>query len=230
MSSDVSECNALVIYIDIYGFSSLLEQSSTALNNKDLPINKKAIVIKLTHIWQDVSGIINSDYTNAYFFSDSLFLMYNMMQYNGTHFIRDVISDVSKIMDIYLDNALLVRGACAQGKVYFTGSLLIGDPVLDAVALEETVNPAPFTIIPLSAINNLIDSQGPFTQVKSYVIPTKSGTGIVDCIIILPNNIRKYRELVKYYSRHFMSMNIFDKAKFWHDTDVLLTKLINVEE
>lgn len=132
-----------VIFLDVYGFTDLAERDC------------KGTIRRLHSCYRDIRRLEwTGQPPKTFTFSDSTYLFYEAR--GQTHKIRVIekfVTDIERIMSIFADQCLPLRGGCAYGEVAMSRTSLVGEPLARAYRYEGMV-PAPLVLLPQQEVMN----------------------------------------------------------------------------
>ena len=132
--------NAWVVFLDIYGFSYMLEGSQTDTIHKTM-LKCYSAVYKLLRPVKDKYLL---------YFLDSIFLVFPVEPLEHKAILmRQCINKAVDIMGVFVNNGFPLRGGMAYGEICHSANLLIGKAVVNAVKYESLVE-APLLVLPFS--------------------------------------------------------------------------------
>jgi hypothetical protein len=226
MTKGSLENQCLVVYLDVLGFAEIINEDISKIDD-------------LLNVWHWIkNNCSKKDGVITYLFSDSTFVLYPLFLQNKIkpEMISRCINDTSKIMNEFLTHDFFVRGAISFGKVKFTGNLVAGKSVVNAVRYEEKYCPCPFVIFPSKEYNELKK----MIELNSLIMPkinfykdtinSKDEKEALNCNIILPTDDTKYVSLIEKNRNKYLTEGPFDKGKFWNTTYTIINNLINSEK
>ena len=130
-----------VVYLDVYGFAAMVDtDANAAIVARSLSTCHKRSIEFLT------SGELVPE---IYMFSDSVYLFYPVLErrhkYNPV--LETCFLQVRKVLDIFTDDRLPLRGGIAYGNVWRSKIVLIGPPIARAHSNEARIR-APVVWLP----------------------------------------------------------------------------------
>jgi hypothetical protein len=171
--------NCWVIYLDIYGFS---HQVRTARKNE-------------THEkLRDCLNRIKSRTAQYKFIlhclSDSIFIVAPTRTKRDFATLRNSISITKDALDDLVAAGFLPRGALSHGQIFGSQQIILGDPIIDAVALERNLS-VPAVFVPTRTLMH-------YAGILSYECdaPTKD-FGLIRAHPIFPRTTGPFRTMVE---------------------------------
>lgn len=138
-----------VVFLDIYGFKAIIE-------NSDI----EEILEKLSECNCKINTIVSAiePIPTIYSLSDSIFLFYpvEIPSLQRISILTKCIIDLQKIMLEFIAKDFPLRGGISFGEVSFGSNYLIGKPVINAVKYEQQI-PAPFVWLPACELTKAED-------------------------------------------------------------------------
>lgn len=172
---DLHSFNAWVTYLDIWGFSNEVERTPA----QDLHYRLSGLV-------KDCSKRLVSDPTispKAFFFSDSLFLAFDIPRCGGALQAFEACRDrTQEVIQTYLEHDFLPRGGIAYGQVTIAEGILVGLPVVRAAKCEQALT-APIVILPFHELERCFANELPLSRSDCSIVPTRSG-GLVRAYLV----------------------------------------------
>ena len=194
--------NAWVAFLDVYGFTALLEKNDFLTLHENLLKGHEFIKTRI------------NDNPNArvFYFSDSIFLIYKIDEPNEKGKILNIlINDIRKIMGCFIELELPLRGALSYGEVVYSENVVVGKPIVTAYQTELKV-PCPLFFIPSCEIEDtehkLRDlSQDNILKLKKEI--PKYGR------FVCPFPIEEYYDSVRKYFHNYAKNGPDEPAKAW---------------
>ncbi len=216
-SNKPTKSNALIIYIDILGFSASV---SSAVENNITSLLR--VWLKIKNYYQKNSSVILN------FFSDSLFIAYLVPSKTSINYkLSKLTQDLENVYDFYFDENFLIRGGIAYGEIHYNPNLLVGIPVIDAVYYESQINPGPFIIFPTKELAK-IEHKELFGELKNPIeLELKNNLGKMNCNIILPSDMSNFMLKIKELKTQYLTNGPYKFGAFWSSQYDLLIKIKN---
>jgi hypothetical protein len=218
---NINQDFGFVLFFDVFGFSSIVRQKDDK------------IITKLLNIWRFIDKSIVKKDVHAYLFSDCGFLFYptdNKIKNNGV-VLEKCVDDTQILMNRFLEKDLFLRGGISYGKVNYNNRIIIGEPILEAVAIEKDYCPGPFIIIPQKEINRAnLNSEIIRVIKKSRIISLKKGKGEMLGSVILPNDKVRFMDKINLQSKKYLENGPFELGQYWRETRDLVIRYSNTED
>jgi hypothetical protein len=167
--------NAWVTYLDIWGFSHEVERTPA----EDLHQRLSSLV-------KECSDRLASDPSispRTFFFSDSLFLAFDIPRCGGSLDAFEACRDrTQEAIQIYLAHDFLARGGIAYGEVAIAEGILVGLPVVRAAKCEQALT-APIVILPTHEMERCFRDESPIPKSNCPIVPTRNG-GLVRAYLV----------------------------------------------
>jgi hypothetical protein len=167
--------DAWITYIDIWGFSHLVEHTK--------PEELHTRLEQTVHECTRVLNSSNPEPPRIFFFSDSLFLAFDIprcgQRFQAFETCRDKTQEV---IQIYLDQDFFPRGGMAFGNIAVAEGILFGQPVVRAARYEHALT-APLVMLPMLEAQLCFRENSPLTHKECSVVPTRNG-GLVKALLI----------------------------------------------
>jgi hypothetical protein len=184
---------AIVVYLDILGFSSLMHINGPA-----------DTIAKLLDVWKQMKD----------FYSDSVFISY-ILKKKKEDTLNNCFEDLEVIYDIYFKMDFFLRGGISCGIINYTNNLIVGEPVVSAVKYESELNPGPIIIFPTIEYKKIYD-HATFSPIKKSIqIETKDPQGMMDCFAIIPRDVNNYIYKIKSLQTHYAQDGHYQLALYW---------------
>ena len=181
----------LVAYFDCYRFSPLANE-----------LNLTNLMTLLDDLQSLLDSVVKQKEMELQLFSDFGFLIYDISIYlkpKGKYNVREAINNFIDVLirfcDIYLERDILLRGGVSFGSVMSANNRVVGEPVIQAVRIEQKCI-APIILIPAKVLFNIADP--PWFNV--FQIPMKDNF-VFDAMPIFPTDIRNYLIILKEMQR-----------------------------
>lgn len=205
----IEDDKSFVAFLDIYGFSALV---NTSVNTEN--------VIKGLEKYSEAVCKFLSDRGNEYLlFSDSIFIRQAAPLSEFTKELDKMIHTVSHVQNIAANHGFALRGSIAYGKGIFRRNFVIGDAVIRAHNNERLLR-QPLVILPFCEIPDGQPRVGHYKYIE-----TRDG-GLIYGLPIYPEPIDGYIKLVEEKLGMCLRRGESNFARTWHDT----LKLINEKD
>lgn len=180
--------NAWVTYLDIWGFSHEVERTPPT-----------EIYDRLSNMVTKYSNRLAADPSilpETFFFSDSLFLVFDVSRCGGRLQAFEACRDrTQEMIQTYLDAKFLTRGAIAYGEVAVGKGILLGPPVVRAAKWEQALT-APIVILPMAEIERCFKEAPPLAASNLSIVSTSNG-GLVRAYLVHATHISDQIQAVK---------------------------------
>jgi hypothetical protein len=133
----------IVCYIDLLGFGSAISKVS---RNKD----ELTRILNLLKECQDKIKLQQSRNLEFQFLSDSIFFATKNID---AHSITSAVSCCQDISMFFAMNGFMVRGGMASGLCHISSSIILGEPVVKAVKIEEKISEFPRIVVARSTMD-----------------------------------------------------------------------------
>lgn len=199
MRLTATKTQGYVVFLDIYGFSFLKYT--------------KKIFGRLMKCHRHVEHIIDDALTKAFFFSDSIFILYKApKKENRIQVLRQIKADIENIMGFYLKNDFALRGSLGYGEVKFNDRLIIGKAAVNAYINEQKIS-LPIFWIPYNELDD--PEREAFGKYEDNIVDLKSPYYKMYGYQIMPYPIEEFKSYVE-KQRHFYLLNgPPEPAKAW---------------
>lgn len=143
-------CHGWVVFLDIYGFSFMIE------SNEASEIHRK---LSLCH--SDINNLLKTTtyQYKTYFFSDSIFVVFPLINQADNQYHKDkeeimkhCLNKAQDIMGICVKHDFPVRGGMAFGEIRYSDNLLIGRAVVKAHTYETMIE-VPLLVLPYNELS-----------------------------------------------------------------------------
>jgi hypothetical protein len=219
----IVQTDGWVIYADVFGFTSMIEskRSLTSVLNRLVECFKR--------IERELGS--SSKVLRIFEFSDSIFLFHSVEDSQNKYVVlQECIEVMTKVMGIFVDNKLPLRGGISFGTVSMTNNLLIGKPVVNAVTYEKLV-PAPLLLLPgcecISKTGSL--SLHPLAPRGFSKIELKDGS-IVEAKLFYPSPPDDFVQMVDQMCRQYSLVGPWKFAQAWIAAKSYIDKWCRVQE
>lgn len=208
--------NYIVAYMDVYGFKAIIQSS-----HKDEVKWINDLSKRVSQAHKNMLNLIKDkpEYKpRVYIFSDSIGLCYKILDPRDRILIaKSCVADVSRILDIFLDVDLPLRGAIACGPTICRKYQIIGKPLVRAVAYENMLN-APLVLLPKREIvDDLPKSyRGEMKALRFDIIPLKENGEILGSLIF-PRNIDIFSNILSDKVSEFLTYGPYNVSPAWHN-------------
>lgn len=204
-----------VIFLDIYGFSSIVE--SWAIERESDPTYTEGVECLISAQQSAISVHSSGPCVPQIFkFSDSLFLFYEVAPGEDKYIVLEkCFEQIKTVMSIYATEGLPLRGGIAYGKVWWTQELLIGQPVFKAYKYEQEI-PAPVVWLPAHECRSHPHSIIPDSIAPYFKEITKKDGSPVLGVPLMPYDISAFAKLVNdMYLKYVILSEPSGAAKTW---------------
>lgn len=206
------------MYLDVYGFSAKVEAGLTPVVQRDLvATHKKARQLVRARSPQTVYSFISDSTCLVYPVSDQTEMMSELDR---------CASDVSRIMDLFFERDLPVRGCVTFGEVVYGDNILVGKPVVRAVKMEEAL-PFPLVVVPLREVyspetgRSELDDWGRHTLADDVVVRPE---GRMSAYLIFPSLLDEFGRYVADNLKQRLTFGPPNAALGWALANEYLTK------
>jgi hypothetical protein len=198
--------DAWVVFLDIYGFSSMIKTCEPdALHNT------------LLSVYEDIRHYMcnNTVLENyLYSFSDSIFIIFPCLDLGVKgDVLHGCIPTIRNILGLSIKKNLPMRGALAYGKVSYDTNLVVGYPVLNAYKYEQSL-PCPLLFLPYRELEFTEYEKDDFQS--EDIIIMKDGTPMAG-ILIPPFPIELLYETIKSNYKKYIMDGVPGPAKAWYE-------------
>lgn len=208
----------LLVYLDIFGFKTLLENS----NDEE----KKIILKKILEIWHWTKENLENANVHIYFFSDGGFLFYEVTEKENKEKIQQILTkcvdDLMRLSQVYLEHKFFIRGAISVGDVFINNNLVIGLPVNRSVKYETEYCPHPLIIFPKKEFLNLNIDEEFISRYKFEKINLKNKEHMMQSLVVFPSDRNQLLSVVKNRYEDYSVNGPFNFAKYWFDASIFL--------
>lgn len=203
---------AIVVYLDLYGFSALVTQASEEERIE-------TVFNAYEQCAENIKGILRGEDfypNNSYFLSDSIFLIFPVASSKELcNRLRCCKGAIGKILDLFVAVGLPVRGGIAYGDVLCGRNALMGKAVIRAVR-HESMAPLPAILLPWK---ETISCEGTkYESDKKNNISLKSVDGqsaVMNAELILPQDSNAFLRLVSEHMEKTLLHGPYNVAASW---------------
>lgn len=206
----LQRCEAWVVYMDIYGFKSMvMSQEIKLLTRKLLDVRSDAIksVVRIDQI------------PIVYLLSDSIFLVYPVDKNNvktKSSQLQRCIEDAAEVLSKFAECQLPLRGGISFGEVCYGSHTLTGKAVVSAVQ-NETLVSAPLVVLPAKEIGQGI-------LVRGFKLYPVKPHGLMKLKLVFPQPCDEFYRLVHTNLTKYVVEGPYDVAQAWYDAWKFLTE------
>lgn len=220
------ETDAWVAYLDVFAFSSTVAERESSKTLKKLQNCWK-------RIWSEV--LDEEDKPLVYRFSDSVFIIYPVTPRDDEDPTDDLkydrlkvcMEDVSCIMDIFIDQALMLRGGIAYGPVRCTDDIVLGEPVVRAVNYEKWA-PIPMVLLPKREVTEKPEERIAKNGIVFERLVLKKGWSMLGTYVFPYRSQECLDHVERMFEKHAHE-GPFDHATVWHKTLKQVRSLVKRE-
>ncbi len=167
-------------YIDIYGFSAEVRKFGAD------PVYKR-----LSDSMEKISKIAKRNKIYLVSLSDSIFLISPISGQKYLEALSLIISNLEEAQDKLVDQDFFPRGGIAQGPLNMSGSIVVGEAIIEAVRLEQKLK-IPCIVAPVAAVGPY-DTELTFWKEIEIRDPGASEIGLMAAYPIFPRTLVTYK-------------------------------------
>lgn len=194
MGNIASERVGWLAYLDIYGYSALLEHFLR--DGQRL----SAIVHQLVEAHTTCSRVLGQSSANVecYSFNDSLLLFAGEDTSDDRYDrLADMLEAVSMVQRIFLGYELPIRGGISHGEVVFNPPFILGLPLLQATNYEKEIE-APLVLLPAK---ECLQDNGKLSPLAPQMRPLPVRSGDMLGTVVIPDSFDLILDLTQKF--HF---------------------------
>jgi hypothetical protein len=211
----MEDIKAWVAFLDVYGFSAMV---------RDSPDGGATITDKLSSLVTRISRDFVAPRVSVHAFSDAIYITHPVASSDVKEVevtLHACVDNLSRIISLYADYGLPLRGDIGFGRVIRNAGMLVGEAVLKAYSYEQLIG-VPVVILPTVELSRSgIDLyNSPFGQLRQDL--DLGPTGILSAIVVPPAPANSFLNLAEQKYSELVLTGPYQVARAWRLAITLL--------